>query len=114
MKEINKGKNKSKHIIMKTIWLIYGVISILIICVAINRVLCTEYEQVRQNIELLGNWDVQINEKNYPNISLEEFHFQTAAKGDKISMETILPRNWKIKNPVLRGLYSTKCDKSFY
>lgn len=102
MKKINKEKNKSKHIIIKTIWLIYGVISILIICVAINHVLCTEYEQVRQNIELPGNWDVQINEKNYPNISLEELHFQTTAKGDKISMETILPKDWKIKNPVLR------------
>lgn len=102
MKGTNKEKKKSKHIIMKTIWLIYGVVSILIVCVAINHVLCAEYNQVRQNVELMGNWNVRINERNYPNVSLEELHFQTASKGDKIAMEMILPKDWKIKNPVLR------------
>ncbi|MCM1160352.1 MAG: GGDEF domain-containing protein [Roseburia sp.] len=102
MKEINKRKSKRKHTILKTIWLIYGLTSILVICVAVNHVLCMEYDQVAQSIALVENWDVQINEESYSNASLEELHFQTAAKGDKISMETILPRGWNTKNPVLR------------
>lgn len=102
MNEISKEKKKVRHTIIKTIWLIYGVMSILVVCAAINHVICMEYEQVREHIELVGNWDIKINEESYPNVSLEKLHFPTVTKGDIISMETVLPEKWKKNEPVLR------------
>ena len=59
--------------------------------------------------ELNDGWHVEINDKVYDNVSLGDFLFSSASKGDVIKMSCYLPQEADIENPVLR-LFSIHLD----
>ncbi|MDD6072489.1 MAG: GGDEF domain-containing protein [Clostridiales bacterium] len=59
--------------------------------------------------ELNNGWHVEINDRAYDNVSLDDFLFSSVSKGDVIRMSCELPSEADIENPVLR-LYSIHSD----
>lgn len=62
--------------------------------------------QVTQNEEdyyvLNNGWHIEINDTVYEDVSLGDFLFPSVDEGDEIKMSCSLPREYLVKNPVLR------------
>ena len=81
---------------------IYIIGCIFFIAIVILIVQSSKVKINESNYDDISNWDVQINDKVYQNVSLNDFMFPTTSKGDVVRMECNLPKDRLIKNPVIR------------
>lgn len=54
-------------------------------------------DEVSNRLILNDGWEVSINNKEYKDISIDKFEFDTVTKGDKVVLETTLPNDWIYK-----------------
>lgn len=95
-------KEKSFKKILQVIWIIYILTSVIYWLPQADRLLCKDYEKVSQYISLDDNWDIIINDKEYHNVSLDDLGFDLVKKGDRITMQRTLPKDWNIGDGALR------------
>ena len=95
-------KEKSFKKILQVIWIIFILTSVMYWLPQVDRLLCKDYDKVSQYVSLDDNWDIRINDKEYHNVSLDNFGFELVKMGDRITMQRTLPEDWKIKNGALR------------
>ena len=95
-------KEKSFKKILQVIWIIFILTSVMYWLPQIDKLLCEDYDKVSQYVSLDDNWDIIINDKEYHNVSLDDFGFDLVKTGDRITMQRTLPKDWKIKDGALR------------
>ena len=90
--------NKS---IVKIIFVIYGLLSIIVLVAFADRLLCSNLKDENAKLYLNNNWDITINSDHYHNVNLDTFTFPSSDKGTTIIMECTLPQDWDFENPAL-------------
>ena len=90
--------NKS---IVKIIFVIYGLLSIVTLVVFADSLLRKDFNSEGNKLYLDGKWDVTINTTLYEGVDLDTFKFPSVDKGDSIMMEYKLPDDWDYENPAL-------------
>ncbi|MBQ2981904.1 MAG: diguanylate cyclase [Lachnospiraceae bacterium] len=88
-------KNNKK--ILKIIWMIYALGSIVLVLYLANKLVCSDIMKVSNRVILNDNWDVTINDKVYKGVSLDNFAFDTLMKKDEVIMKTIVPDDYDFK-----------------
>lgn len=96
-----KLSKKAKRI-LKIFWIAYAIFSIIMWLPQTDRLLCIDYPKTSQHIALDDQWNIQINNTHYNNVSLNELKFPAVEIGDKIIMERRLPDDWDIAQAALR------------
>lgn len=87
---------------LKTVWILFVLISVVIWMPRTDRMLSQEYPEVSAHVSLDENWKIDINSSVYKNVSLDGFRFKALNKGDKVIMQKELPQEWDISEGVLR------------
>lgn len=96
------NNNTRKGILVKTLWIVYAIFSIFIWLPKFDSLLTSNYEQESECLNLNDFWNVQINEQEYGQVSLSEFKFEAANKGDQLILERVLPAELPYEDGVLR------------
>lgn len=95
-------KLKYRNIILKVIWVLYAMISIIILLPKADELLCTNYEIASEHVNLNDSWNVQVHDVNYENVALNELNFTSVNKGDFIILERTLPEHLPYREGALR------------
>lgn len=97
---MRKGRIKLKNCTIAAVsFLALAVIVFLLLTYTSERKLQPDYE------ELDDHWEVEINGKQYQDVTLSNFTFPVTNKGDVIQLTRVLDRKVRVQNPVLR-MYS--------
>ena len=78
MKKPNKTLSKT---LLRTIWILYALISILIWLPQVDGLLVKDLSVMSQYISLDDSWLISIDDDIYYDVSLNAFRFDTAKKG---------------------------------
>ena len=92
-----KNERKRTKNILRYIFVVYAFISIGIVLWAVDSLICNDMDEVSNRLILNDGWEVTINNKEYKDISIDKFEFDTVTKGDKVVLETTLPNDWIYK-----------------
>ena len=92
-----KNERKRTKNIWRYIFVVYAFISIGIVLWAVDSLICNDMDEVSNRLILNDGWEVSINNKEYKDISIDKFEFDTVTKGDKVVLETTLPNDWIYK-----------------
>ena len=92
-------KNKAR----RWIYIFIGIVFVLIF-VIVQQLLNVKIDKSNYS-DLNNDWNIQINNKVYENVSLQDFMFESTSKGDFVKIKQTLPEKNIIKNPVL-SMYS--------
>ena len=95
MDKINERKRAKS--LWRYIFVVYAFISIGIVLWAVDSLICNDMDEVSNRLILNDGWEVSINNKEYKDISIDKFEFDTVTKGDKVVLETTLPNDWIYK-----------------
>lgn len=79
-------KRKKFKKILQVIWIIFILTRVIHWLPQIDKLLCEDYDKVSQYVSLDDNWDIIINDKEYHNVSLDDFGFDLVKTGDRITM----------------------------
>lgn len=96
-KIINSHRN-----LLKILWIVYAVASIVIWVPQVDRLLTKDYDSISECVSLDDAWEIKINDDMFHNVSLDTFQFPAAGGGDSIVMERKIPGDWKFTEAVLR------------
>ena len=97
---MRKGRIKLKNCTIAAVsFLAFAVIVFLLLTYTSERKLQPDYE------ELDDHWEVEINGKQYKDVTLSNFTFPVTNKGDVVQLTRVLDRKVRVQNPVLR-MYS--------
>ncbi len=98
-----KVPNKiSKKTVLKIIWIVYALASMIIWVPQIDRMLTRDYASASVYLSLDDSWDITVGDEMYRNVSLDEFRFDIVSKGDEITMQRTLPEEWGLTEGALR------------
>lgn len=95
-------KTLFKKYILSVIWIMYVIISIIYWLPKVDHMLSKDYSEVSKHVSLDDNWEIEMNDSVYQNVSLENFQFESVKKGDRIIMQRTLPEDWDIVEGALR------------
>ena len=87
--------------IMKYVWIVYAVFSIIIVMYLADSLVCKDFLKVSNRFLLNDHWNVTINDTVYENVSLNDFTFDAVNKEDVIVMETTVQNDFEYKQPAL-------------
>ena len=87
--------------ILRYIWMIYAIFSIVLVVFLADRLICKDMMNVSNRVVLKHGWNITINDKSYENVNLEDMVFDTVKKGDFIVLEKTLPSDWKFTQAAL-------------
>ena len=87
---------------LKVFWVIYAMASVIVTTLKADALITKDYPVISKHVALDNSWDVTINNDTYHNISIKDFQFQPVDKGDNITLQTVLPKNWDILEGALR------------
>lgn len=79
--------------VLKTLLLIYVLISICFTALFIDHLFSSDYSAISRYVTLNDAWDITINDRTWQNVSLDTFRFAPVSKGDTITMERTFPKN---------------------
>lgn len=97
---MRRGRIKLKNCTIAAVsFLALSVIVFLLLTYTSERKLQFDYE------ELDDHWEVEINGKQYHDVTLSKFTFPVTNKGDVVQLTRVLNRKVRVQNPVLR-MYS--------
>lgn len=88
MKKPNKSLPKN---LLRTLWIIYALISTLIWLPQVDKLLVKDYASVSEYISLDDSWKISIGDDTWQDISLNAFYFDAVRKGEEITMCRTLP-----------------------
>lgn len=88
---MKKMKRLTGKTILKTLLMVYALISICFTTLFIDGLFSSEYSTISHFVSLNDAWDITINDRVWHNISLDDFHFSPVSKGDTIVMERTFP-----------------------
>ena len=94
--------NAKKRMLIKILWIVYAVFSIVIWLPKFDALLTSNYEQASECVNMNDSWTVQINEQKYEQVLLDEFKFDAVNKGDQLILERIVPEELPYEDGVLR------------
>ena len=110
---MKNAKKITRKTILKVLLTAYAFVSICVTTMAIDHLLAKEYPDISQCITLNDSWDITINGTLYPDVSLDDFHFDSVNKGDTITMMTSLPHRLNhLENALL--LNTRQCALKIY
>lgn len=92
----------SKKTVLKIIWIVYALASMIIWIPQIDRMFTKDYASASAYLSLDDAWDITINGREYRNVSLDGFRFDIVNKGDEIIMQRTLPEKWELTEGALR------------
>ncbi len=101
----NKSLRKTIHIILTIIFAII-IVFLLLYATDPNRISC-------ETQVLDDGWNVSVRDESYQDVSMSEFTFSTANRGDEITFSTVLPVDSAIIYPVL-DIYSVHSTVEVY
>ena len=87
--------------ITKIFLVVYGLLSIIVLIVFADSLLCKDSKKDNLKLYLDKGWDITINSDHYTNVDLNSFKFPSVDKGTSIMMEYQLPEDWDFENPAL-------------
>lgn len=96
------NKRNYKIIVLKVIWIMYAMFSVVIWLPKADGLLCTNYEQASEHVALSSSWNIRIHNEEYRNVSLGELNFPAVNKGDCVIMECTLPQQLPYREGALR------------
>lgn len=99
-----QDKTGTKKRALKLIWILFALASILIWVPKTDQLLSRDYEQIAKHIAMDDHWEIAINEQEYHDVSLKDFHIKAIHIKDKITMQRKLPDDWEFTEGVLRLL----------
>ncbi len=98
---MKKGRLSVKNII-RVAWVLYALISIVVWLPKVDQMLTNDYSRIKSYVSLDDSWEVTINGETFYGVSLEDFRFPSVKKGDRITMQRQLPREWELVEGTLR------------
>lgn len=108
-----KKKNTKLKRFLQVVWIVYVVFNIVILLPKADDLLCKDYPEVSQHVLLDTHWDITINDQVYTDVTLSELTFPAVRKGDIITMERQLPKDWDMVEAALR-LHIRHCAVKMY
>ncbi len=93
---------KHKKLVLKIIGVALVLASTLFWISRVDGMITEELEEASECVILEDAWDITINETVYPNVLLTEFRFPAVRKGDRITMQCVLPSDWEPVEGALR------------
>ncbi|MBD5508882.1 MAG: GGDEF domain-containing protein [Lachnospiraceae bacterium] len=103
----------TRRTILKALLTAYAFLSVCFTTMAIDHLLAKEYPDISHCVTLNDSWDITINDTLYPDVSLDDFHFDRVNKGDIITMTTPLPESLiSSENALL--LHTRQCAVNVY
>lgn len=99
MKKNNKFFSKT---LLRTLWIIYALVSTLIWLPQVDRLLIKDYASISEYISLDDSWDISIGDDIWHNVSLNDFRFAPVRKGGEIIMRRELPDDLGLSDGALR------------
>ena len=97
-----KDNKRTKVLIQKILWVFYAIFSIVIWLPKADSMLISNYEEASKCVELNDSWYVQIRGQEYYDVTLEDFSFDSANKGEQFVLERTLPAEFPFENGSLR------------
>ena len=92
----------SKKTVLKIIWILFALISVLIWIPQVDGLITKDYSEVSKYIDLDDAWDITINDETWHNVLLTDFHFPSVRKGTVITMQRTLPSDWGLVEGAMR------------
>lgn len=92
----------SKKAALKTICIVFVLVSMLVWIPQIDKLITKDYATISECVLLDDAWDITINENTFQNVLLTDFRFPAVGKGDTITMQRTLPSDWALVEGVLR------------
>lgn len=108
-----KEKNTKLKSFLQVVWIVYVVFNIVILLPKADDLLCKDYPEVSQHILLDTHWDITINDQIYTDVTLSDLTFPAIRKGDIITMQRQLPKDWDMVEAALR-LHIRHCAVKMY
>lgn len=81
--------------IIKYIWIVYAIFSVMLVIYLADHLICKDILNVSNRIFLEDHWNITMNDETYEDVELSSFTFDAVKKGDKITMETQIPKEWE-------------------
>lgn len=106
-------KKITRRTILKALLTIYAFASVCFVVFAIDHLLSKEYPEMSHCVILNDSWDITINDVLYPDVSLDDFQFDSVNKGDTITMITSLPGSLNSSENALL-LHTRQCAVNVY
>ncbi|MDE7476663.1 MAG: GGDEF domain-containing protein [Lachnospiraceae bacterium] len=92
----------SKKTVIKIIWILFALLSVLIWIPQFDGLITKDYSEVSKYVDLDDAWDIMINDETWRNVLLADFHFPAVRKGDVITMQRTLPTDWGLVEGAMR------------
>lgn len=99
---MKKPKKPLPKTLLRTIWILYALISTLIWLPQVDRLLVKDLSVMSQYISLDDSWMISIDDDIYYDVSLNDFRFDTLKKGSEIIMQRELPDDLGTSDGALR------------
>lgn len=99
---MKKPKKPLPKTLLRTIWILYALISTLIWLPQVDRLLVKDFSVMSQYISLDDSWMISIDDDIYYDVSLNDFRFDTLKKGSEIIMQRELPDDLGASDGALR------------
>ncbi len=93
---------KGKKLVLKIIGAAFVLASTLFWISRVDGMITEELEAASECVILDDAWDVTINETVYADVLLTELRFPAVRKGDRITMQRVLPSDWELVEGALR------------
>lgn len=84
------------------LWIGYVLVSIVFWMLMTDKLICQEYDTFSKHIPLDEHWEIHMDDSLYNDISLDSFRFKPVHKGDTITMQRDLPKEWNLTEGALR------------
>lgn len=92
----------SRKIVLRIIWLVFALVSLLFWIPKIDGLITKDYAAMSECVILDDAWDITINDDTYSDVLLTDFRFPVVRKGDMITMQRTLPSDWGLVEGALR------------
>ena len=98
---VDGKKNTRKSKLLRALWLFYIVNAVVFTSLPVDMLIKSGFKDESKIMHLEDDWDININGKEYQDVALKEFSFDTLTKGDTLEMKTTLPKDWKYEDAVM-------------
>ena len=98
----NSNTKKWKKSLLKILWILYAIFSIVVWLPKFDSMLTSKLDEAAQCDNLNNSWNIQIEDQEYTDVSLDELKFPAVNKGDQLVLERMLPVKLLYEDGVLR------------
>lgn len=84
-------KKPTRKTVLKTLLIVYALISICLTTLFIDGLLSRDYSAISKYVTLNDGWDITIDDRVWQNVSLDTFRFTPVSKNDTVTLERTFP-----------------------